>query len=58
MKMKKMATTEKTSTPNSERKELHEIRRYKLVYLEQLREQEREQEIKDYIYNAKKPFQK
>lgn len=56
MKMKKTWTGKKEPT-NPDRKSQHEIRKYKLVYLDELRQKERQQELKDYIHNAKEPFQ-
>ena len=56
MKLKKTWTGKKSPT-NPEHKEKHEIRKYKLLYLDEIRQQEREQEIKDYIYNANKQIQ-
>jgi hypothetical protein len=56
MKMKKTWTGKKSPT-NPEHKEKHEIRKYKLLYLDELRQQEREQEIRDYIHNANKQIQ-
>ena len=56
MKMKKTWTGKKSPT-NPDRKEQHEIRKYKQVYLAELQQQELEQEIKDYIYNANKQIQ-
>ena len=54
--MKKTWTGKKSPT-NPDRKELHEIRKYKQVYLAELQQQEREQEIRDYIHNANKQIQ-
>lgn len=56
MKMKKTITGKKSPT-NPDRKEMHEIRKYKLLYLDELRQKEREQEIRDYIHNANKQIQ-
>lgn len=46
MKIKRPWTNKKEPT-NSQRKENHEIRKYKVVYLDELRKKEQQQEIKD-----------
>jgi hypothetical protein len=48
MKMKKTVTGKKSPT-NPDRKEQHIVRKYKVVYLDQLRDQELKQELKEFI---------
>ena len=47
MKLKKTVTGKKSPT-NPDRKEQHEIRKYKLCYLRELEEHEHRQAIKEY----------
>jgi hypothetical protein len=54
MKMKKTRTG-KTATIDVAKKEKHQIRKYKLVYLYEIEAKEKQQEIKE--YNAKKQIQ-
>lgn len=42
----------KKQPTNPERKALHEVRKYKVVYLDELRKKEQQQEIKDLLSNA------
>lgn len=55
MKMKKTVTGKKSPT-NPDRKEQHEIRKYRDFYINHLQELERERELRDYI-NAKREIQ-
>lgn len=41
----------KKSETNPDKKNQHEVRKYKLVYLAEIREKEQQQEIKD-LFNA------
>lgn len=55
MKLKKTITGKKAPT-NPDRKESHQVRKYKMVYLFEIESKEKQQEIKE--YNASKQIQK